>query len=88
MDNFLKEIVNNDELMLDKEFRIQYCAKTIWIVNYIKIMTFNPDKIILKIKGNMFAVEGKNLKIVTMEKHAMVVNGEICAMYFNDKIEK
>lgn len=82
MNNFISEIVNNNDLMLANEFRFTYCAKTLWVANYIKIITFTPEKIVLKIKGDLFMVEGEKLKISTMEKHSIIVNGNITLLYF------
>ncbi len=75
----VNEIFNSLDLSItSNEYRYYNLGgKAVYIENFIKIITFSKEEIILKLKKGMFKVTGFELKIVELNKGSMLISGSI-----------
>lgn len=75
----VNEIFNSLDLSItSNEYRYYNLGgKAVYIENFIKIITFSKEEIILKLKKGMFKVTGSELKIVELNKGSMLISGSI-----------
>ena len=70
------------------DFKIIFLGgKVIEVLNYIKILTYSKDLIILKVKNNEVAIEGKDLQIKEMCKKDIIVVGLISKVYLLKEVK-
>ena len=81
MDNFIKEISDIVKLPFNeimKDFKLMMLSnKTIYISNFIKILDYSDEKLVLKVNRNVLEVVGKDLYISQMNKNEIIVKGNI-----------
>lgn len=64
------------------DFKIIYTGgKVVEILNYVKIMKYTKEILVLKVRNNEVAIEGKNLQIKEMCKKDIIVIGLISKVY-------
>lgn len=85
MSEFISELIEGREIINLKELKILWFNNTVWITNYIKIITYQPTQIVLKIKNNQLIICGDNLKIVSMEPKELVLKGKIDSIQLEKK---
>lgn len=75
----VNEIFNSlDMSITSNEYRYYNIGgKAVYIENFIKIIAFSKEEIILKLKKGMFKVIGSELKIVELNKGSMLISGSI-----------
>lgn len=75
----VNEIFNSlDMSITSNEYRYYNLGgKAVYIENFIKIIAFSKEEIILKLKKGMFKVTGSELKIVELNKGSMLISGSI-----------
>ena len=75
----VNEIFNSlDIYITSNEYRYYNIGgKAVYIENFIKIIAFSKEEIILKFKKGMFKVTGSELKIVELNKGSMLISGSI-----------
>ena len=56
-------------------------ANACYVQNYVKINSYNKEKVVLKVKGNELAIEGVNLTIQELEKNNILLVGKINKTY-------
>lgn len=52
-------------------------GKTIYVQNYIKLLVYNTENIVLKVKNNELNICGNNLKITELGLKDIIINGNI-----------
>ena len=81
MDNYVSEICNICKLPFNEvisDFKIiQVSNKAVFIYNYIKILDYSDEKIVLKVKNNTLNIEGANLFISQINKNEILIKGNI-----------
>lgn len=77
MSEFLSELIGENEITALKELRVVWCKDTLWVTNYIKIVSFLPEKIVLKIRNNQLILDGIGLKIDSMSPKEIVIRGRV-----------
>lgn len=61
-----------------KEYQyINVGGKFLCVQNYLKLLVYQPDKIVLKVRNNELIVDGKNLVISELEENTVIIKGEI-----------
>lgn len=75
----VNEIFNSlDMSITSNEYRYYNLGgKAVYIENFIKIIAFSKEEIILKLKKGMFKVTGSELKIVELNKGSMLISGSV-----------
>lgn len=81
----LKELLNHVDCDLSTllgEFKIELIGtRAISAQNFIKILNYSNEKIVLKIKNNEVNIEGKDFRIAEMGAKDIVVVGKINKIY-------
>ena len=85
MNNFFREIVSVAKLPFNeilKDFKvIMISNKVIYVSNYIKILDYSTQKIILKVHNNILEIQGDDLFISQINKSEIVIKGIIDAYF-------
>lgn len=81
MNNYIKELASICKLPfneISRDFKIiQLGSKSIYVSNYIKIIDYSTEKLVLKVKNNTLEIVGSNLFISQIDKSEIVVKGNI-----------
>lgn len=81
MNNYIKELASICKLPfneISKDFKvIQLGTKSIYVSNYIKIIDYSTEKLVLKVKNNSLEIIGTDLFISQINKSEIVVKGNI-----------
>ena len=67
------------------EYEITIKNEKLYVKNYIKIMTVNKEKIIIKMKENIINIIGDNLLLVKMDKYDLLIIGNVKRIEFNNE---
>ncbi len=71
-------------LVLDLPFRIIISDNAININNYMDILLFDDDRIIIKTKNKLLTIKGINLLITHLENNEIQVKGNIKSIDLGD----
>lgn len=92
MDNFIQELINIVKLPFDeinKDYKlIMLGSKTIFISNYKKILDYTQDRVVLKVYKDYLEINGRELFISLINKHELILKGEILSCVIGGKNEK
>ena len=92
MVNYLNEILDTAKLEpLDINTMISYCCvggKVIVVNNYIKIISYSPVAVVLKVKHDELVIEGSDIYIKELNKKDITLAGEITNVYFAREVKK
>lgn len=81
MINYIREIVGVCKLPFDeiiKEYKIiQLGSRIIYISNFIKIIDYSDERLVLKVKNGLLEIKANNLKIQQLNKGEIVLKGKI-----------
>ena len=81
MINYIREIVGVCKLPFDeiiKEYKIiQLGNRIIYISNFIKIIDYSDERLVLKVKNGLLEIKANNLKIQHLNKGEIVLKGKI-----------
>lgn len=75
MSGFISELVGDNVALSD--FRVMWCGNTIWVTNYIKLLTYTDEHVVLKIKGNLLNITGVGMKVICLEPRELTIRGKI-----------
>ena len=82
---FIEELSKLTGLPLEEtfnEYKITNIAgRVVCVENYIKLVTYMPDKIEFKTKNNHLIIEGANLKIAQLNPKEAIITGKIYKSY-------
>ena len=68
----------------DKSFKIVVLENSIYINNYVDILLFDDDKMIIKSKNKLLKITGNNLLITRLENNEMQIKGNIKTIELGD----
>jgi len=92
MDNFIQELSNIVKLPFDeinKDFKIiSLSNKSLYISNYIKILDYTPNRVVLKVYKDFLEILGSELCISQINKNEIILKGNILSILFGGKNEK
>lgn len=81
MDNFVGEILSVCKLPfeeINKDFKvIQLGRRAIYVCNYLKILDYSDDRILLKISKGKLQISGEGLFISQINKKEIIAKGNI-----------
>lgn len=87
MKKFISELSEKTGLPFNEikgDFRLIYVGgKFVQVINYLKILTYNSNLLLLKIMDNQLVVEGTNLIIEELNKREILLKGKINKIYLN-----
>ncbi len=67
---------------------INWRGRMVYISNFIKILSYSEEKILLKIKNNVLTIAGQNLVIAQLSPKEIVLKGDILSLALKNKITK
>ncbi len=83
MDNYIKELVGICKLPFNeigRDFKlIQLGNKIIYVSNFIKIIDYSAEKLVLKVTKNTLEITGTDLYISMINKKEIVIKGNLIA---------
>ena len=81
MENYINEIINVCKLPFSEvcnDFKvIQIGTKSIYICNYLKIIGYSIERIVLKVKRGILEIIGSDLYIYQINKSEIIIKGNI-----------
>ena len=81
MDNLIQELSDIIKLPfneINKDFKlIMLSNKMIYVSNYIKILDYSTEKLVLKVHKDFIEIKGENLFISQINKHEIIIKGTI-----------
>ncbi len=87
---FLDEISKLTGLPINETFSeyklINIGGKVLYVQNYLKLLVYNKNQIVLKIKSNEINVEGESLKILELESNSILIKGNIFKVYLSKEV--
>lgn len=92
MDNYIEELVGIarlpfNEIMKDVKV-ILVSNKIMYVCNYIKILDYSKERLVIKIPKNTLEVSGEDLYISQINKGEIVIKGKIFNFGFGDVINE
>ena len=92
MNNFIKEITGIAKLPFNevlKDFKIIMISnKVMFVSNYIKILDYSEEKLVLRVYNNILEIQGENLFISQINKSEIVIKGRIDAYFLGVNSDK
>lgn len=70
------------DYIYDSKFQIWIIDNTINVLNYLDIISFSEDKVILKCPKYNLIIKGKELIISKMMSDELLINGNIISIEF------
>ena len=71
-----------DRYLVDNEYKVTIKGEIIHIINYLEIVDFSSDKVIVKYRGGVTNIKGKNLVVSRMMDDELVIMGKLdCIEY-------
>ena len=81
MNNYIRELVEICKLPFNEVINdykiIQLGSKVIYVSNFIKIVDYSSERIVLKVKNNLIEIKGIDLKIKQLNKSEILLKGSI-----------
>ena len=62
-------------------------GKALIVNNYIKLLSYANERVVLKTKDDELVIEGMNLSIKQMNKNDICLCGDIVRVYFASKVK-
>jgi len=88
MDNYIEEISSIVKLPFNEIIKdiklILVGDKALYICNYIKILDYSNERLILKIPKDTLEIEGKDLTISQINKGEIIIKGKLASIAFGD----
>ena len=92
MDNLVSEIVEVCKLPFSEvmnNFKIvQIDSRVIYVSNYLKLLDYSLNKVVLKVKHNTLQITGEEMKISLINKKEIIIFGKIQSFGLGEKNEK
>ena len=80
--DYVKVFDKLDRYLVDNEYKVTIKGEIIHIVNYLEIVDFSSDKVIVKYRGGVTNIKGKNLVVSRMMDDELVIIGKLdCIEY-------
>lgn len=80
MVKLMLDIINN--ALRKEEYYICLYSNSIYIYNYIEILNFNNDLIMIKIKNHNLKIKGTKMNIKKMENKELLIEGIITGVTY------
>ena len=78
-----------DDIVKDAgTLKVVWNGDSIWITNFIKIIKYGNEDIVLKIKDNNLIIMGESIKIMLMDKNEIVLKGKFDSISLEKKYKK
>ena len=88
MENYINELYSICKLPLaeiNNKFKIvQVGDSIVYISNYLKLIDYGNEKIVLKVKNNLLEICGENLMISQLNKNEIIISGRIYSSVLGD----
>lgn len=92
MNNFIQEISDIVKLPfneINKDFKIIMLSnKVLYVCNYIKILDYSCEKLVLKVHKNYLEISGNGLYISQINRNEIVIKGVINSYSFGGNNDK
>ena len=74
------EVINN--ALAKKDYYICLYDNYLYLYNYLEIISFNNDLIIVKLSNNRVKIKGSSLFIKKMHQHELLIEGNIVSVSY------
>lgn len=92
MDNYIEEIINVTKLPfneISKDIKvIMVSNKVLYIANFIKILDYSKERLVLKIHKNTLEISGIDMSISLINKREIIIKGQILNVGFGDVLNE
>ena len=92
MDNYINELIDICKLPINEinnKFKIIYLGGDIlYVSNYIKLLDYGCEKVVLKVKGNTIEILGLSLVIKLLNKKEILISGKIYSVSMGNVYDK
>lgn len=92
MDNYLDELISVAKLPYNEICNdikiIMVGNKVIYVCNFIKILDYSTEKLVIKIPKNTLEILGEELYISQINKGEIIIKGKINSCSFGDGINE
>ena len=73
--DYMLDVINN--ALRNEDYYVCLYDNFVYIYNYVEIISFNSEKIKVKLNTKKIVVKGKKLLIKKMHIHELLINGDI-----------
>lgn len=88
MDNYFNEIIGAVKLPfneINKDTKIMLVGnKVLYVSNYIKILDYSTERIVVKVYKNILEILGQNISISQINKREMIIKGTLNAIQYSE----
>ena len=88
MDNYFNEIIEVVKLPfneINKDTKIMLVSnKALYISNYIKILDYSTERIVVKVYKNILEILGENISISQINKGEMIIKGTLNVIQYSE----
>lgn len=82
--NELKEVIGLNSKEIFKAYKVAFIeGGGVLISNFIKILTYSPNLIVLKVRNNVLNIEGVGFEITELSKDEIIAKGSINKIYLS-----
>lgn len=88
MDNYFNEIIGAVKLPfneINKDTKIMLVGnKVLYVSNYIKILDYSTERIVVKVYKNILEILGQNISISQINKREMIIKGTLNVIQYSE----
>lgn len=72
-----------DRYLVDNEYKVTISSKGVYIINYLEIVDFSSDKVIVKYREGVTTFRGCDLVVSKMLEDEVFITGKIDSIVYN-----
>ena len=80
---FLKLFDRLDSYLVDNDYKVTISSKGVYIINYLEIVDFSSDKVIVKYRDGVTTFMGRDLVVSKMLEDEVFITGKIDSIVYN-----
>ena len=88
MDNYFNEIIGAVKLPfneINKDTKIMLVGnKVLYVSNYIKILDYSTERIVVKVYKNILEILGQNISISQINRGEMIIKGTLNVIQYSE----
>lgn len=88
MDNYIEEITSIAKLPFNEIAKDIKCMlignKVMYLCNYVKILDYSSERLLVKIPKDILEIQGKDLYISQINKGEIIIKGEFLSVIFGE----
>ena len=72
-----------DRYLVDNEYKVTIHKDWVHIINYLEIVDFSSNRVVVKYRGGETVLEGLDLVVSKMMDDELVIEGKLCSIKYN-----